>query len=927
VPALLLVSTVKAGTLFAAGQTAAATGVAANAAVMAEGVMKVMSSQKVLVGVVITLALGLVGTVSTVAYKGLLAPGTHARENGLEQPRQNAGANEIGGQGWQELRRLLGHGHFGFSYVKFSADGRILATVGQFGPVKFWDTTSWTVLGLVRLHQIYPQGWTAGVLLSPDGKSAVVAGKKKGEDGKPSHMLTLVNVPSGTERAVIPGGQAWYSPDGKFLAVGSEERIALYEVTGARKIADINPEGNWILASPNGVRFSPDGRMLASSYKGKVMLWNVADGKTRFSWDGYLPSANADASPFSPDGKMLVVAAFDRTIHLVDITTGKKRAMLAGFSLPYVKTAFSRDGELLLTAGHFRSNAFGIEPLEGLVPGASEEAMKLRPVEIKLWDVATGKERLSMPGETFNDDWAKLSGDGKTVIYQCAKEGEKAYRTVVWDVAGNQERMSVPERLGALSPDGFLMETWNGAEVTLWDLATGRKAATLSGGEKRLLTHADFSPDGSMLVTSSCHFDPKGRPGEAEKVPTEIKLWRRMKPAANEARPAAIPKKAPERKEARQKEDRATAQQFNGPSAELQRLQFECGSALSAVLKETAEGAQRDESTVRLLEEYARRALALAEKAQEEPEVIGALEYASQLASNPYAKLQVLRRKSIDQLAGHLGSEEIARVFPALTNLPFQPAEQFLRKALTRSTHRAVKAQACLYLAQYLQKQSDTLRLIKQQPELSRGLERSWGPEIMKQWPSHDPEISAKEADELYTRVTKEYADIQVTGRSLGEAAEAALFELRNLAVGKVAPEIEGEDLDGRRFKLTDYRGKVVVLDFWGHWCGPCRRIYSHGKALVKRMEGKPFAIVGVNSDANADEIRLAAKKEGISWRFWMDGPAPGPIAKRWNVESWPTIYVLDARGVIRFKQVREKALDNAVDVLVKEQEDLAKTK
>ena len=53
---------------------------------------------------------------------------------------------------------------------------------------------------------------------------------------------------------------------------------------------------------------------------------------------------------------------------------------------------------------------------------------------------------------------------------------------------------------------------------------------------------------------------------------------------------------------------------------------------------------------------------------------------------------------------------------------------------------------------------------------------------------------------------------------TLGEAAKAQLFEARNLVVGKVAPEIEGEDADGKKFKLSEYRGKVVVLDFWGDW-------------------------------------------------------------------------------------------------------------
>jgi hypothetical protein len=76
-----------------------------------------------------------------------------------------------------------------------------------------------------------------------------------------------------------------------------------------------------------------------------------------------------------------------------------------------------------------------------------------------------------------------------------------------------------------------------------------------------------------------------------------------------------------------------------------------------------------------------------------------------------------------------------------------------------------------------------------------------------------------KKAEAAFERVHKGYAEVVQYGkRTYGEAATAALYELRNLAVGKTAPEIEGVDVDGVTFKLSDYRGKVVMLDFWGHW-------------------------------------------------------------------------------------------------------------
>ena len=98
--------------------------------------------------------------------------------------------------------------------------------------------------------------------------------------------------------------------------------------------------------------------------------------------------------------------------------------------------------------------------------------------------------------------------------------------------------------------------------------------------------------------------------------------------------------------------------------------------------------------------------------------------------------------------------------------------------------------------------------------------------------------------------------------------------------------------------------------------------MYPHERSLVKRLEGKPFALLGVNSDTK-DRVRQAMKKENITWRSWWDGGSTeGPIAKAWNVSGWPTIYVLDAKGVIRYKNVRENEMDKAVDKLLTELED-----
>ena len=97
--------------------------------------------------------------------------------------------------------------------------------------------------------------------------------------------------------------------------------------------------------------------------------------------------------------------------------------------------------------------------------------------------------------------------------------------------------------------------------------------------------------------------------------------------------------------------------------------------------------------------------------------------------------------------------------------------------------------------------------------------------------------------------------------------------------------------------------------------------MYPHERSLTKQLAGKPFALIGVNSDKDLDGIRDIVKEKKITWRSFWNGPegTRGPISKKWNVSSWPTIYVLDAKGVIRYKGVRGDDMDQAVSTLLKE--------
>ena len=226
-------------------------------------------------------------------------------------------------------------------------------------------------------------------------------------------------------------------------------------------------------------------------------------------------------------------------------------------------------------------------------------------------------------------------------------------------------------------------------------------------------------------------------------------------------------------------------------------------------------------------------------------------------------------------------------------------AERLLRTAIEQSSSRKVRATACFSLAWYLKTHS------------------GWRTGGM----SHqNADAMAAEAVRRFEQVSEQFADVKGGGPyTLGFLAEAALFEIRNLAVGKVAPEVTGDDLDGAPLRLSDYRGEVVVLNFWASWCGPCMAMVPQERSLVKRMAGKPFVLLGFNGDDDRATARGVAQREGMTWRSWWDRGRHGTIIRRWNVVGWPTTYVLDAHGVIRYKNVRGDELDKAVDALTRE--------
>src|SRR5438046_320259 len=102
--------------------------------------------------------------------------------------------------------------------------------------------------------------------------------------------------------------------------------------------------------------------------------------------------------------------------------------------------------------------------------------------------------------------------------------------------------------------------------------------------------------------------------------------------------------------------------------------------------------------------------------------------------------------------------------------------------------------------------------------------------------------------------------------------------------------------------------------------------MYPHERSLVKTLADKPFALIGVNSDRDKEQLKKDMEENQITWRSFWNGPegTGGPISKAWSIQGWPTLFVIDHKGVLRHKYLGspgEKVLDEVIENLVKEAE------
>lgn len=138
-----------------------------------------------------------------------------------------------------------------------------------------------------------------------------------------------------------------------------------------------------------------------------------------------------------------------------------------------------------------------------------------------------------------------------------------------------------------------------------------------------------------------------------------------------------------------------------------------------------------------------------------------------------------------------------------------------------------------------------------------------------------------------------------LTGLAVGlfwiTSAGAAGFETR---AASPAPELKAHDLTGTPRTMADYRGKVVLLNFWATWCPPCQREMPSLERLRTKMAGRPLEIVAISSAETPDEVNAYLSKMKLGFPVLLDTDSSN--TRRWKVFALPTTFVLDAEGRVR---------------------------
>ncbi len=156
---------------------------------------------------------------------------------------------------------------------------------------------------------------------------------------------------------------------------------------------------------------------------------------------------------------------------------------------------------------------------------------------------------------------------------------------------------------------------------------------------------------------------------------------------------------------------------------------------------------------------------------------------------------------------------------------------------------------------------------------------------------------------------------------AMHQTGTGSMQEMGNLKVGQPAPDFTVPDLSGQPVTLQSYKGKkVVMMDFWATWCGPCRMSMPGLQELADKFKGQDLEILSVNQGETADQVSQFINRQKYTFHVVLDQDQA--IANKYSVQAIPTLVIIDKNGVVQWLSVgyskNEDDLRELVEKLIK---------
>lgn len=142
-------------------------------------------------------------------------------------------------------------------------------------------------------------------------------------------------------------------------------------------------------------------------------------------------------------------------------------------------------------------------------------------------------------------------------------------------------------------------------------------------------------------------------------------------------------------------------------------------------------------------------------------------------------------------------------------------------------------------------------------------------------------------------------------------------------ALARMAPPFSVTTLDGQQISLDNLKGKVVLIDFWATWCGPCREALPRVRDIAKEFQGQPLVVLSVSLDTDQGKWKDFVAKNKMTWPQYYDGGFQGRVATMFDVHAIPQTFTIDSNGVLEDRHIGDAGMDSTLKKLVTRAQEL----